>query len=458
MSSDPSSLVESPADAGHDVAIAVNHVSKCYHIYDRPVHRLLQGLAGSRRTYYREFWALHGVSFDVRRGETLGIIGRNGSGKSTLLQLIAGTLAPTEGSVSVSGRVAALLELGSGFNAEFTGRENVYLNASILGLTNAEIDARFDAIAEFADIGAFIDQPVKSYSSGMVMRLAFSVIVHVDADILIIDEALAVGDAFFTQKCMRFLRDFKARGTLLFVSHDGAAVTGLCDRAIWLDSGVVKAAGVAKDVMASYTEAFIHERQGTKSGNLVARAQSDARVARRRDERIALRDRSVLRNDIELLPFDPNAPSFGESRAEIAHVAMVGSDDSELGLVFGGEEVALKIDVVAKGDLDGVIVGFYIKDRLGQLLFGDNTHLYIDERFQVETAGTLTAVFRFEMPRLQAGEYFVTAGVAEGDQSEHVIQHWIHEAIKFRSDGRGTPSGLIGINMLDVEVIRENQP
>ncbi|SEM34344.1 lipopolysaccharide transport system ATP-binding protein [Luteibacter sp. UNCMF331Sha3.1] len=455
MSSDRS-ISGTEASGSADVAISVRNVSKCYHIYDRPLHRLLQGLVGARRTYYREFWALHGVTFDVQRGETLGIIGRNGSGKSTLLQLIAGTLAANEGDVAVNGRVAALLELGSGFNAEFTGRENVYLNASILGLSKTEIDGRFDQIAEFADIGSFIDQPVKSYSSGMVMRLAFSVIVHVDADVLIIDEALAVGDAFFTQKCMRFLREFKTRGTLLFVSHDGAAVTGLCDRAIWLDGGVVKAAGIAKDVMAAYTEAFIHERQGTTATRIATRSETDPRVARRRDERLELRDRSVLRNDIELFPFDPHATSFGESRATISHVALVDRDDTELGLVFGGEEVALKIDITAQDELDGVIVGFYIKDRLGQLLFGDNTHLYIKERFRIEAAGTLTAVFRFEMPRLQAGEYFVTAGVAEGDQSEHVIQHWIHEALKFRSDGMGTPSGLIGINMLDVEVISEN--
>ena len=183
----------------------------------------------------KDFYALRDISFDVSRGETVGIIGRNGSGKSTLLQIIAGTLSPSEGQVSVRGRVAALLELGAGFNPDYTGRENAYLNAQLLGLSKSQVDERFEDIAAFADIGEFIDQPVKVYSSGMYVRLAFAVVAHVDADVLIIDEALAVGDAFFTQKCMRFLRSFMSRGTVLFVSHDTGSVRNLCNRAIWLE-------------------------------------------------------------------------------------------------------------------------------------------------------------------------------------------------------------------------------
>ena len=187
-----------------NVAICIDGVSKYFEIYEKPAHRLLQMIFRGHRQYYRPFWALHDISFEVKRGECVGIIGRNGAGKSTLLQIITGTLTPSAGKVHIKGRVAALLELGSGFNPEFTGRENVYLNASILGLTNKEIDARYDDIVAFADIGEFIDQPIKSYSSGMVVRLAFAVVAHVDADVLIVDEALSVGDAFFTQKCMRF--------------------------------------------------------------------------------------------------------------------------------------------------------------------------------------------------------------------------------------------------------------
>ncbi|MGD9877853.1 ABC transporter ATP-binding protein, partial [Desulfococcus sp.] len=253
-----------------EIAIKVENLSKCYQIYDNPrdrlkqfvVPRLKRALGRQPNNYFREFWALRDVSFEVKRGETVGIIGRNGSGKSTLLQMICGTLSPTGGYVKTNGRIAALLELGSGFNPEFTGRENVYMNAAVIGLSKQEIDARINDIAAFADIGDFIEQPVKSYSSGMYVRLAFAVIAHVDADILVIDEALAVGDAFFTQKCMRYLRKFMKTGTVLFVSHDTASVRNLCTHAIWLEKGNILQQGVPKDVCENYLEAFFEAQQG----------------------------------------------------------------------------------------------------------------------------------------------------------------------------------------------------
>ena len=253
-----------------EIAIKVEHLSKCYHMYSRPQDRLkqslfprLQRLAGKPpKRYYHEFWALNDVSFEVKKGETVGIIGRNGSGKSTLLQLICGTLSATSGSIQTSGRIAALLELGAGFNPEFTGRENVYMNAAILGLATEEIDARFADITAFADIGEYIEQPVKSYSSGMYVRLAFAVIAHVDADILVIDEALSVGDAFFTQKCMRFLRNFMQKGTVLFVSHDTAAVINLCQKAVWLDRGQSAFQGTPKEAAEKYLAATYEAQQG----------------------------------------------------------------------------------------------------------------------------------------------------------------------------------------------------
>ncbi|HWQ14792.1 MAG TPA: ABC transporter ATP-binding protein [Roseiflexaceae bacterium] len=238
----------------HDAAISVRDVGKMYRIYDRPQDRLKQMLMWRfGRHYGREFWALRDISFEVRRGETVGIIGRNGSGKSTLLQIIAGTLAPSTGEVQVRGRVAALLELGSGFNPEFTGRENVYLNGAILGMSEAEIDARFESIAAFADIGEFIDQPVKLYSSGMVVRLAFAVQAHVDPEVLIVDEALAVGDMFFQAKCMACMRRLIDDGvTVLFVSHDIGAVKSLCRRALLLDRGRLQLDGAASSVAEAY--------------------------------------------------------------------------------------------------------------------------------------------------------------------------------------------------------------
>ena len=220
-------------------AVQVEHLSKVYRLYRRPQDRLKEMLGGwLGRRFSEDFWALHDVSFELGRGQRLGVIGRNGSGKSTLLQILAGTLAPTAGRVAVTGRVAALLELGSGFNPEYTGRENIYVNASLLGLAPREIDARFDAIAAFADIGPFLDQPVKTYSSGMFMRLAFAVTTSVDADVLLIDEALAVGDVFFTQKCFAHLEHLIREGvSVVLVTHDTAAVNQFCDRVLVLDQG-----------------------------------------------------------------------------------------------------------------------------------------------------------------------------------------------------------------------------
>lgn len=227
-----------------DIAIKVDNLSKCYQIYDNPRDRLKQMLMRGRRKYYREFWALRGLSFEVKKGEAVGVIGRNGSGKSTLLQLICGTLSPTSGSVQTEGRIAALLELGSGFNPEFTGRENVYMNSAVLGLNLAEIDACYDKIVAFADIGDFIEQPVKTYSSGMFVRLAFAVAVHVQPDILVVDEALSVGDIAFRNKCMEAIQKLMACGvTVLFVTHDLGTLQLLCSRVFWLAHGELLASG-----------------------------------------------------------------------------------------------------------------------------------------------------------------------------------------------------------------------
>lgn len=244
-----------------EFAIRVSNLSKCYQIYDTPRDRLKQfvlprvrRIAGkAHKQYFREFWALKDVSFEIKKGETVGIIGRNGSGKSTLLQMICGTLTPTGGSIDVSGRVAALLELGSGFNPEFTGRENVYMNAAVLGLTSDEIDAQFDNIVAFADIGEFIEQPVKTYSSGMFVRLAFAVVVHVQPDILVVDEALSVGDIAFQNRCMERIRQLKQAGaSILFVSHDLSTVQILCDQVIWIKHGFIQQYGDAGEVCQNY--------------------------------------------------------------------------------------------------------------------------------------------------------------------------------------------------------------
>ncbi|MBS0345487.1 MAG: ABC transporter ATP-binding protein [Proteobacteria bacterium] len=444
-----------------EIAIKVENLGKCYQIYEHPRDRLKQfilprfrRITGQKpKQYFREFWALRDVSFEIRKGETIGIVGRNGSGKSTLLQMICSTLTPTTGNIHAQGRVAALLELGSGFNPEFTGRENVHMNAAILGLTREETNARFDDIIAFADIGEFIEQPVKTYSSGMMVRLAFAVIAHVDADILVIDEALAVGDAFFTQKCMRFLREFMKTGTVLFVSHDTNAVKSLCTRAIWIEKGRVLQEDTSKVVCENYLEAFYEAQQGKSSTTRQKISRERRQTQSIKDQRQSLINASNLRNDIRLFSFTPGAASFGTGFAQITSAQFLDADGSPLSWIVGGEDIVLRIEVVALAPLHSPIVGFFVKDRLGQCLFGDNTYLsYMDTPVTCEEGEHLYADFSFQMPRLAAGDYAVTVALAEGTQEEHVQHHWIHDAIAFKSESTSIAAGLVGIPMRDIKL------
>lgn len=436
-----------------EYAIEVNGLGKCYQIYDKPSDRLKQMLMRGRKQYYKEFWALKDVSFKIKKGETVGIIGRNGSGKSTLLQMICGTLNPTRGEVKVNGRVAALLELGAGFNPEFSGVENVYMAASLYGLSKEEVDQRFDAIATFADIGDHIHQPVKTYSSGMYVRLAFAVIAHVDADILVVDEALAVGDAFFTQKCMRFLRNFMKHGTVLFVSHDTSSVRSLCNHAVWLEKGCILNKGLPKDVCERYLEAFFEAHQGKHNESSLRLERSAQELSALRDQRQDFINNSNLRNDIEVFRFIPEAASFGKRSAEIVDVRFFDPDQQPLSWIVGGERVVLRVHVRVAALLASVIIGFYIKDRLGQTLFGDNTYLsYLDSPVSGEEGDELFAEFLFQMPRLAPGDYSVSAAVADGTQSDHIQHHWIHDALFFRSECSGVTSGLVGIPMVQIKL------
>jgi lipopolysaccharide transport system ATP-binding protein len=434
-------------------AIRAAGLGKCFRIYKSPADRLKQLLWRGRRQLFEEFWAVRDVSFEIRRGETVGIIGRNGSGKSTLLQMVCGTLSPTQGCVDVHGRVAAMLELGAGFNPEFTGRENIYLNGQILGLTQRELDARFDAIAAFADIGGFLDQPVKMYSSGMVVRVAFAVMAHIDADILVIDEALAVGDALFTQKCMRFLRAFRERGTLLFVSHDTGAVNNLCQRALWLEQGRARMEGESKAVCEAYLEHLFESLQG-KSAAPTPRALAPARrSAPPVDQRLRYLNASPLRNDIELQTFDPGAASFGKGGASVTDVTLNDDAGNRLAWVVGGETVTLTIRAVAARPLQRTIIGFFVRDRLGQNLFGDNTLLAsAKEPVRIDTGETIEARFVFDMPLLPVGDYSINVAIAEGDQGQHIQHQWIYDALIFKSHASSVTHSLIGIPMREVAI------
>lgn len=437
-----------------DVAIQVTNVSKHYHIYENPVDRLKQSLFRGRKRYYKEFKAIDNVSFEIKKGETVGIIGRNGSGKSTLLQMICGTLTPTYGEIKFNGRVAALLELGAGFNPEFTGRENIYLNASILGLSNKEIDDKYDEIVEFSGISDFIEQPIKSYSSGMYVRLAFAVIAHVDADILIIDEALSVGDAFFVQKCMRFLRSFMKKGTVVFVSHDTGAVLNLCDSAILLQKGLIVDSGTPKKVTEHYLEDLYEAAQGDHVKNTdkdLSLKVEDEEVLR--DMRLDFINCTNLRNDIELFKFNPDASVFGKGCALISDVCFLDESGRQLSHIVGGVRVKVKVSCKAKEYMSNPIVGFQVKDHLGQVVFAENTFITtLYEPVCVNNGEDFTVIFEFLMPIMPLGDYTVSAAVADGTQDEHVQHQWFHDALAFKVQSTSVCHGLIGVPFINIEI------
>ena len=442
-----------------DVAIKVSNVSKHYQVYEKPVDRIKQSLFRGKRQYYTEFRALNNISFEVNKGETVGIIGINGSGKSTLLQMICGTLTPTNGDINLNGRVAALLELGAGFNPEFTGRENVYMNATILGLCKHEIDIKYNDIVEFADIGEFIEQPVKTYSSGMYVRLAFAVIAHVEADILVIDEALSVGDAFFVQKCMRYLREFMKNGTVIFVSHDTGAVVNLCDRVALIDHGKIVEIGEPKTVVGHYLAALYGKNQ--KVGGVI----EDGRKAKPnhvrefnkdeyRDIRDSLINESTLRNDIEVFKFETDQDGFGTGDAKIVFVQLLDKNNIPLSWVVGGEDVILEICCKAYKEIPRPIIGFQFIDRLGQVVFADNTYLvYKSKPLLVEKGAELVAKFEFRLPKLPTGEYSIAPAIADGSQDSHIQLHWLHDALMVKVHASSVCLGLVGVPMKNITLV-----
>lgn len=345
--------------------IEASGLGKCYHVYRRPADRLKQaalGALGSGRRYYDEFWALRDVGFEVPRGTAMGVIGRNGSGKSTLLQMIAGTLTPTEGRAVIRGRVAALLELGSGFNAEFTGRENVYMNGAILGLSRREMDDRFEDIAAFADIGEFIDQPVKTYSSGMMVRLAFAVQVQVEPEILIVDEALAVGDNLFQKRCFERLEQLRAGGvTILFVSHDQESVRTLTDRALLLHHGRALAYGTSAEVLLEYRR-LLHTEEKAYFAHATETVRKKAEATRRALETAgaagAAGGGAAAGGKSERM-------SFGGLDAEVLRVEVLGEDGSAKNHFYPGEAIGIAITCRVNRDMDKINIAFRLRNKQG---------------------------------------------------------------------------------------------
>jgi lipopolysaccharide transport system ATP-binding protein len=464
-----------------EVVISVNNLGKSYRIWRDPSARLKAPLVNAikgifspfwprkepslqddggrmynRNRYFQDFRALRGVSLELRRGDSVGIIGRNGSGKSTLLQMIAGTLTPTEGSVETKGRVAALLELGAGFNDEFTGRENVYLNGAILGLSKREIDARFERIVEFANIGEFIDQPIKTYSSGMRVRLAFAVQAEVDPDILIVDEALSVGDIRFTMKCIRRMKELIERNTtLLFVSHDLSSIVNFCKEVIWVHDGEVVRRGDPRAVTLEYSN-FMHYGVLTQrpedavssdstqphrdaSGDPKVLASASEIRARSNTQGSYIRSSALFRDPASLGLDDlvrwediAKLPSDGNRDAVFLHAALQCRDDPDKSKLFeGGESVVIFLHVRALRDVPEPLVCADLYDLKGNLITGSNS-CFVTSAIEPMRAG-MDYVFRFEtrLPLLRNGDYTVLFGLSNGSYREHEHVYGVAEALTF---------------------------
>jgi lipopolysaccharide transport system ATP-binding protein len=433
-----------------DIAISVKNLTKTYRIFNHPADRIKQALTLGRVHFHQEFTALQDVSFAIKKGESVGIIGRNGSGKSTLLQLVCGILKPTSGEVQVNGRISALLELGSGFNPEFTGRENIYFQGAVMGFSERQMNERIGDIIAFADIGEFIDQPIRTYSSGMSVRLAFAVIAHVDADILIVDEALSVGDAFFTQKCMRFLRNFMRTGTVLFVSHDTNAILNLCNTAILLNKGRVSLVGTPKDVVMTYMQLSQQEAYGNTT-NLAA---IDANIHSNQENQNNPVVNSTIDNGTSISYFSQLDKSSGweTGKAKILSVRLLNNDGRDIPMLNGSELVNLEIIAVAYKDIYSPILGWFVKDRLGQSLFGEHTYTYVNPPLQVRAGEKIRATFKFKMPLLPNGDYAVTVSIAEGVPLDHTQHHWLHDALILKVSSDKLRYGLVGIPFSEVSL------
>ena len=397
-------------------AVEFQGVSKSYAIYDAPGDRLKELLSLNRLKRHQDFWALHDVSFEVKRGETFCVVGENGSGKSTLLQMVAGILHPTSGTVDVHGRVSALLELGAGFNPEFSGRDNVYLNGSILGLTTRQIDQRYKDIAAFAEIGDFIDQPVKTYSSGMVVRLAFAVAINVDPEILLVDEALAVGDIYFRQRCMRKVHELRQRGiTILFVSHAVSDVKAIGDRVLWLDHGRMVDVGEPDRVISKYLAAM------TEKDSTYLLLKSAAGPQTRAGGPVQAP---------EIVETIPNIDHrFGDGRAQIIGIAVLDEQGRTAAILEPSTRILVRISVRATADVAMPIVGFMLRNQLGMDFSGTNTAREGYELAPLLSGDITTVDFYIDLPELYPASFSFSPAIADGTLMGYQMCDWIDNAI-----------------------------
>ena len=422
--------------------IRAKKISKCYKIYRRPWDHLKESLTFGRKQYHEQFWALRDVDLEVPRGCCLGIIGENGSGKSTLLGIIAGVVGPTSGTVTVDGRVSALLELGAGFDPEFTGRENVFLNAAILGFSDLETRARMPSIERFAEIGEFVDLPVKTYSTGMFVRLAFAVAIHMDPDVLVIDEALAVGDFYFQQRCMRRIQQLKQQGvTIVFVSHDIEAQRSLADRAVWVDHGQVILEGSPEEVVSRYTAAMITRGKREMMG------EEELGQALPVSPELAMTEEALSRMPPFLKSIANLDHRHGNGKARVEGIGVYGSDGYPVTRVAQGDRLSIRISVEFLKDVDKPNIGFMLRNRLGEDVTGTNV-MFEGERLQPARAGAQVSVdFVMDLPLLQGGFYHFSPAVAEGTLDQYETCDWIENALAVEVVQRTTTHGHMRIPM-----------
>lgn len=428
-----------------EIAISVKNLTKTYRIFGHPGNRIKQALTFGRMRFHSEFTALQDVSFEIKKGETVGIIGRNGSGKSTLLQLICGILKPTSGSVQVNGRISALLELGAGFNPEFTGRENVYFQGAVMGIPSAEMELRFDDIAAFADIGEFIDQPVRTYSSGMFVRLAFAVSINVDPDILLVDEALSVGDTKFQAKCFRKFEVLKNAGkTILFVSHSTEQITRFCDAALLLEQGHLAVVGEAGMVTNQYLT-LLFEGEGTKAG-APSSAAGNAGAFALSDKQERYHQRPA---------YNPGEYRWGDCTASILDFMLRARGQEHTASFCPGEMLILDLKIAFFRDVEHPIYGVTIKSKDGITLFGTNSRDYAPqakECLQPQPIGRVVVVRFTLLPHLCAGDYFISVGVVDGAGGNLVPLDRRYDSIHFAVTGPAAPVGMVDM-AADFEIV-----
>ena len=414
-----------------DIAISVNDVSKMYKLYDNPMDRLKESLGLSRKKKYKEHYALNHVSFQVHKGETVGIIGTNGSGKSTILKIITGVLSPTGGEVSVNGRISALLELGAGFNGEYSGLENVYLNGSMIGFSREEIDAKLQSILDFADIGEFIHQPVKTYSSGMFVRLAFAVAINIDPEILIVDEALSVGDVFFQAKCYRKFEEFKEMGkTILFVSHDLSSIGKYCDRVVLLNKGEKLAEGGAKEMVNLYRRVLVNQYDDAdlEEGAENAEAGQDGQLTDgTAGENVSKKEHAgggrAMKDSLNL---NPKVLEYGSKLGEIVDFAIRDDTGMITNVIEKGKEFSVQMKVRFQADVNDPIFAFTLKDLRGTEITGTNT-MYEHTPVKPQKAGDVREITFKQIMPLEAGEYMLCLGCTGYKDGDFTVFHRLYD-------------------------------